>query len=81
MNFLVYLGIRNYDLEKARTALVEKSEALLLKEWREHGHVHENYCADSGQGCNSKKSDRFYHWGGLLGLIGILDKDWSPYER
>ena len=75
MNFLAYLGIRNYDLPKARKAMVEKSEALLLKEWREHGHVHENYCADTGEGCNSKKSDRFYHWGGLLGLIAILDKD------
>ena len=74
MNFLAYLGIRNYDLPKARKAMVEKSEALLLKEWREHGHVHENYCGDTGEGCNSKKSDRFYHWGGLLGLISILDK-------
>ncbi len=75
MNFLAYLGIRNYDLPEARKAIVEKSEALLLKEWREHGHVHENYCGDSGEGCNSPKSDRFYHWGGLLGLIAILDKD------
>jgi len=75
MNFLVYLGVRNYDLGKARTALVEKSEELLLKEWREHRHVHENYCADTGEGCNKGNSDRFYHWGGLLGLIAILDKD------
>ena len=75
MNFLAYLGIRNYDLPEARKAIVEKSEALLLKEWREHGHVHENYCGDSGEGCNSEKSDRFYHWGGLLGLISILDSD------
>jgi len=74
MNFLVYLGIRNYDLEKARTALVEKSEELLLKEWREHGHIHENYCADTGEGCNKGNSDRFYHWGGLLGLIAVIDE-------
>ncbi len=77
MNFLVYLGVRNYDLEKARSALVEKSEELLLKEWREHGHVHENYCGNTGEGCNKANSDRFYHWGGLLGLIAILDKDWK----
>jgi len=75
MNFLVYLGICNYDLEKARTALVERSTALLLKEWREHGHVHENYCGDTGEGCNKGNSDRFYHWGGLLGLIALLEKD------
>jgi hypothetical protein len=53
----------------------DQESHLLLMEWREQGHVHENYCADTGQGCNSKKSDRFYHWGGLLGLISILDKD------
>lgn len=75
MNFLVYLGLCKYDLPEARKALVEKSEALLLKEWREHGHIHENYSGDTGMGCGSGKqnSDPFYHWGGLLGLISILD--------
>lgn len=73
MNFLVYLGLRNYDLPEARQALVEKSEALLLKEWREHGHVHENYHADTGSGCDLERSDAFYHWGGLLGLIRVLE--------
>ncbi len=74
MNFLVYLGLRNYELPKARTALVEKSEALLLKEWREHGHVHENYHGDTGTGCDIGSSDAFYHWGGLLGLISVMEK-------
>lgn len=73
MNFLVYLGIRKYNLPQARNALVQKSKALLLKEWRQHGHVHENYCADTGEGCNKENSDPFYHWGGLLGLIAVLD--------
>ena len=73
MNFLVYLGLRNYELPKARTALVEKSEALLLKEWREQGHVHENYHADTGTGCDIPSSDAFYHWGGLLGLISVME--------
>ena len=54
-------------------ALVAKSEALLLKEWREHGHVHENYNADTGEGCGIGNSDAFYHWGGLLGLISVLE--------
>ena len=75
MNFLVYLGLCNYDLPDARTSLVEKSEALLLKEWREHGHVHENYCGDTGEGCGKHNSDAFYHWGGLLGLISVLEKE------
>ena len=75
MNFLVYLGLCNYDLSDARKALVEKSEALLLKEWREHGHVHENYNADTGEGCGIGNSDAFYHWGGLLGLISVLEHE------
>ncbi len=74
MNFLVYLGLCNYNLPDARKALVEKSEALLLKEWREYGHVHENYNADTGEGCGIGNSDAFYHWGGLLGLISALEQ-------
>ena len=76
-NFLVYLGLRNYELPEARKALVEKSEALLMKEWRAHGHVHENYNGDTGDGCGSEKdnSDPFYHWGGLLALISIMENE------
>ena len=74
MNFLVYLSLRNYDLPEARQSLAEKSSALLLKEWREHGHVHENYNGNTGEGCDVGNSDKFYHWGGLLGLIAIMEK-------
>jgi putative isomerase len=73
MNLLVYLGLLRYDLGQARADLAEKSLALLLKEWREHGHVHENYNADTGEGCDAQSSDRFYHWGGLLGLIAFIE--------
>ena len=73
MNLLVYLGLRNYDLPQAQADLVEKSVNLLLKEWREEGHVHENYNADTGTGCDKNNSDRFYHWGGLLGLIAFIE--------
>lgn len=80
MNFLVYLGLCKYDLTQARKALVEKSEGLILKEWRERGHVHENYCADTGEGCDKGNSDAFYHWGGLLGLIGVLEQERTEGE-
>jgi len=53
---------------------VEKSEARLVRGWKEHGHVHENYRGDTGTGCDIGSSDAFYHWGGLLGLISYLDK-------
>jgi hypothetical protein len=74
MNFLVYLGLRNYDVPSARRILADRSLALLMKEWREHGHVHENYNAITGEGDDVKSSDGFYHWGGLLGLIAMMEE-------
>ncbi|MCM3439326.1 MGH1-like glycoside hydrolase domain-containing protein [Metabacillus halosaccharovorans] len=74
MNFLVYLGLRNYDLPEARRDLVRKSKDLLLKEWKEHGHIHENYNANTGSGCDKRTSDRYYHWGALLGLISLIEE-------
>ncbi|HEY5466767.1 MAG TPA: trehalase family glycosidase [Clostridia bacterium] len=73
MNFLVYLGLRRYDLPEARKAMAQKSAALLLKEWRAFGHIHENYNGDTGEGCDVTSSDSFYHWGGLLALIPLME--------
>lgn len=78
MNFLVYLGLRRYDLPQARKDLAEKSKRLLLKEWIEKGHVHENYDGDTGEGCNKPNSDAFYHWGGLLGAIALIEEGYLP---
>ncbi len=74
MNLLVYLGLRRYDLPQARTDLAEKSRQLLLKEWRAHKHIHENYSGDTGEGCDKPNSDAFYHWGALLGLIALMER-------
>jgi hypothetical protein len=74
MNFLVYLGLRNYDLPDARNILAEKSAGLLLKEWTEEAHVHENYNSTNADGDDVRSSDPFYHWGALLGYIKILEK-------
>ena len=73
MNFLVYLGLRNYNLPKARKELVEKSLKLLLKEWKENQRVHENYNAETGVGSDVRNSDSFYAWGGLLGMIALME--------
>jgi neutral trehalase len=86
MNYLVYLGLRNYDLPDARHELAEKSLRLFNKEWLENGHVHENYNAVTGSGDDVTSSDRFYHWGALLGLISEEEKHppsgmASPGER
>lgn len=71
MNYLAYAAMKYAGLYKECCDLADKSEALILKEWRLHGHVHENYCADTGMGCNSGSSDKFYHWGGLLSYIAL----------
>jgi len=72
MNYLVYLGLRNYDDATVRTEFAQKSFELFMKEWREKGHVHENYNAVLGTGDEVANSDRFYHWGALLGYIEYL---------
>jgi hypothetical protein len=74
LNFLVYMGLRNYDLPEARKALSEKSKNLLLKGWLKDGYVFENYNPDSGIGDDVRNSDKFYHWGALLGFITLIEE-------
>ena len=74
MNYLVYLGLEKYDVPKTQSEVAEKSYALFLKEWQEHGHVHENYNSILGSGDDVSSSDRFYHWGALLGYIEYLQE-------
>jgi glycogen debranching enzyme len=77
MNYLVYLGLSRYDardIADARRDLAQKSFALFSKEWTEKGHVHENYNATLGTGDDVTSSDRFYHWGALLGYMQYLEE-------
>jgi neutral trehalase len=74
LNFLVYLGMRNYDMPDAKKDMAEKSKNLLLKSWIGENHIYENYNADTGQGDDAGMSDGFYHWGSLLGFIDIMEK-------
>jgi hypothetical protein len=73
MNYLVYLGLQNYDEPEARRELASKSVALFAREWNLKGHVHENYNAVTGLADDVTSSDRYYHWGALLGLIGTME--------
>ena len=57
-----------------RKDFAQKSYDLFLKEWREKGHVHENYNAITGTGDDVTSSDRFYHWGALLGYVEYLEQ-------
>ena len=76
LNFLVYLGLRNYDtpyINDVRRQFSDKSRDLLLKSWKSDGYVFENYSAVTGRGDDVENSDKFYHWGGLLGLISLME--------
>ena len=82
MNFLAYIALREHKLTEACNVLAEKSKNLILLEWSMKGHVHENYHADTGMGCDGKHSNSFYHWGALLSLIAMIDKGYvaAPEE-
>lgn len=74
MNYLVYLGLRKYDDRQVCSQFAQKSYELFLQEWKEKGHVHENYNAITGSGDDVHNSDRFYHWGALLGFIDYIQE-------
>lgn len=74
MNFLVYLGLRNYDLAPARQDLAERSNKLLMKSWHSDRSIYENYNSITGEGNDVRSSDAYYHWGALLGVIGLMEQ-------
>ena len=73
MNFLVYLGMQNYNLPEAKKDLVEKSKALLMKSWKEDGSIYENYNSTTGRGDDVRNADGFYHWGALLTFMSFIE--------
>ncbi len=73
MNFLVYLGMRNYHLKAAREDLISKSEVLFMKNWKATKGVYENYNSVNGRGDDVPNSDGFYHWGALLVFMKFIE--------
>ncbi|MGY4386191.1 putative isomerase [Pedobacter sp. UYP24] len=73
LNFLVYLGIRNYNLPQARKDIISKSKELFLKSWSSNRYIYENYNAETGEGDDVPNSDKFYHWGALLGFMSFVE--------
>ena len=80
MNYLVYLGLRNYDDPAVCREFAQKSYKLFLQEWHGKGHVHENYNAITGAGDDVTHSDPFYHWGALLPYIEYLQETQPPCQ-
>lgn len=78
MNFLVYLGLRNYDLQDARKALLKKSADLFMYQWITNGYICENYNGKTGVCEDARNCDLFYHWGGLLGFMQLMENNFVP---
>ncbi|MEM9144513.1 MAG: trehalase family glycosidase, partial [Bacteroidota bacterium] len=74
MNFLVYMGLRNYDFPEAQKELSQKSRELIMQEWTAKRRIHENYNAVTGQGDDVRNSDPFYAWAGLLSYIAFMEE-------
>jgi len=81
LNYLVYLGLRNYDDPKVSADFAQKSYDLFQVEWTANRHVHENYNAMTGMSDDVDSSDRFYHWGALLALIEYMEQTQPPSPR
>ena len=64
-------------LKDVQKDLADRSVALMMKEWKEQRHIHENYNAETGEGCDVTNSDKFYHWGALLGTIGLIENGYA----
>ena len=79
LNFLTYLSMRNYGMEKARKELAGKSMRLFLNEWRRKGYVCENYSSITGTGDDPRlSSDKYHSWGGLFGFISFIEEGLIP---
>jgi len=73
MNFLVYLGLRKYNIGDSRKDMVEKSKNILLKTWDLKRDVYENYSATTGEGFDVGSSQKSYYWGALLGFMSFIE--------
>ena len=82
VNFLIYVGLLQYDypfVTDARKYLAENSRALLLKDWHRYHHVRENYDPVTGSGDEANYSASFYHWGGLLGMMTLIEDSFVQF--
>ena len=56
----------------ARKSMCKQLTGLMLSQWHMHRHICENYNPHHDAGDCS--GDRFYHWGGLTGLISLIEE-------
>ena len=69
-----YFNPREFDGEWVMLAdLAERSHKLLMKSWLSDHAIYENYNSITGAGNDVRSSDAYYHWGALLGVIGLME--------
>jgi putative isomerase len=75
MNYLVYLGLKNYD-KKAASELADKSYEMYSQAWKNHHYVFENINSVKGVSVEDNKlnADPYYHWGALMGLMKFTEE-------
>ncbi len=78
LNFLVSEGLKRYGFYDIAHKFAEKSVELFRRDWQERGHVHENYHALRGTGCDPEASSPedsspMYTWGALLPYLGLQE--------
>lgn len=73
MAYLAVRGLRRYELTELSRPVVAALLRLFLDEWREYGHVRENYPAVDGENLTGlqKRSDGLMAWGGLLAYLAF----------
>lgn len=79
LNFIVYLGLRKYGFDGVSRELARTSDSMLLRGWREHGIIAENYSAITGTGDDPRlSSDPFHSWGALMGIMSMIESGAMP---
>ena len=87
MNYLVFAGLSHPRyanvpaVQEAKARLAASSRKLLLLEWLDKHHVHENFNAITGRGGDVRDSNPFYHWGALLGYVALQQEDEGARTR
>ena len=73
MNYFVYLGLQQYShlpsVNEAMVVLANQSRSTFLTEWSSNHRVMENSNSETGQGCDVRNAQPFYHWGALTALL------------
>eukprot|EP01045_Picozoa_sp_COSAG04_P000647 COSAG04_NODE_17_length_40288_cov_9.152728_3_plen_256_part_00 len=80
---LTYWSLQQYDhvpaVRTARKGLAKQMAGLMMSQWDKHRHICENYSPDKEAEVDFAEGDchgtKFYHWGALTGLIGLIEDD------